>query len=66
MRSHDEIVLGQTIRKEFDEWRLSYPGKDEFVVNGLFCCNRQECLSSFETCRDRKLVALFYILMRMK
>jgi Zn finger protein HypA/HybF involved in hydrogenase expression len=66
MESHDEIVLGQTIGKEYNEWRLSYPGKDEFVANGLFYCNRQDCLSFFQTFRDRKLVSLFYILSRVK
>jgi hypothetical protein len=59
MRTHDEIVYGQTIGKEYNEWRLSYPGKDEFVTNGLFYCNRQQCPSSFETSKERKLVALF-------
>lgn len=54
MESHDEIVPRQTIGKEYNEWRLSYPGKDEFVANGLFYCNRQDCLSSFTTSRDRK------------
>jgi uncharacterized C2H2 Zn-finger protein len=53
IEAHDEIVLGQTIGKEYDEWRLSYPEKDELFVDGLYYCNRQECWSSFKTSRDR-------------
>jgi uncharacterized Zn-finger protein len=53
MDAHNEIVLGQTLGKEYDEWRISYPGRDEFAFNGLFYCNRQECSSSFRRPRDR-------------
>ncbi|KAH8650414.1 hypothetical protein BGZ61DRAFT_542225 [Ilyonectria robusta] len=39
--------------KGFDEIRLLYPEKDEFVVGGVFYCDRQGCSDSFGTYRDR-------------
>lgn len=50
----DEIVAGRDIGKTFDEVRLSYPGKDESVTDGMFRCNRLGCFETFRTSRDRK------------
>ncbi|KAH6971240.1 hypothetical protein BKA56DRAFT_133312 [Ilyonectria sp. MPI-CAGE-AT-0026] len=37
----------------FDEIRLLYPEKDEFVVDGVFYCDREGCSDSFRTYRNR-------------